>query len=124
MTAQDFIIKRLNSIVSLFSDIKFRYEVRSGTNHIIEVTPLSIYNDNKDYLKAEADFESEFEYLFPDDQILFVSEDSLTQIKSVQFEFGFNKLGYNMSIIESTQLVDGHSFTESLAFDYYFALAA
>jgi len=124
MTAQDFILKRLNRIVSLFSDIRFRYEVRSVNNHIIEVTPLSIYNDNEDYLKAEADFENEFEYLFPDDQILFVSEDSLTQIRNVQFEFCNNILGYKIGIIETTQLVNEQSYTESMSPDNYFALAA
>ena len=124
MTAKDFIIDRLNNLSTIFTDIKFRYEIRNEYNHIIEVTPFHQYQENKDYLKAEADFENEFESSFPEDQIIFVSEDSLTQVKNVQYVFTNNMLGYDFGIIEPAQLVDVYSFSEAISMDNYYALAA
>ena len=87
ITAKEFLIDNLNWLSELFPEIHIRYEIRSNINsHIVEVIPVSVFNNNEDYLKAEISIEKQFERLFPDADIVFISEDSLTKIKNAGYE--------------------------------------
>lgn len=89
MTTTDFIYNRLKSISLNFPDICIRYDYQSDRKrHLIEVSPSFVFHNDIDYMKAESDLESEFESLFPLDEIVFISSDSLISIRKVLFEFG------------------------------------
>jgi hypothetical protein len=93
MKSREFIEKNLQSLASKFDEAKIRYEYREDTHsHIIEVVPLNFYENNESYMEEEARIEDEFEELFPTENIVFISEESLTEIKKPDFELGYDDL--------------------------------
>lgn len=89
MNAQTFIESKLNYLFSKYADIQIRYEFRANTqSHIIEIIPLSFFKTNIDYLNDEAQFEKEFETLYPQENIVFISVGSLVEIKNPILELG------------------------------------
>ena len=86
MNSKNYIEKRLNEISNIFPELIFRYQFNENTNnHIIEVKPLESYQTNAKYISYEADLKFDFEKEFFPETILFVSEDSLTQITNPEF---------------------------------------
>ena len=129
MKAQDFIIKKLNELAVNFDGIRIRYEFRKNTlTHIIEVLPLDLYENDLGYLAEEDRIEDEFESLFPEDNIVFISEGSLTEIVEPYFEVGYNKIiidyvpsETDKEILESWELI---STLNCYAGELEYALAA
>lgn len=84
-----YIQDKLHDLFVQINGVKLRYEYREiSDTHIIEVLPSEVYNQNEDYLAFETSFENEFQLLFPDQNIMFVSEDSLTEIKKPDIKLG------------------------------------
>lgn len=111
-SAKDFLIENLNRISVLFPEINIRYEYRSNTNsHIIEVIPLSVFKNNDNYIMAEINLEESFEEQFPNEDLVFISEDSLTTINNAEFAFGNNLMSFDVSLMESN-IITG-SFDET-----------
>ena len=123
MTAKDFIKNRLTKLWNRFPTVQFQYEFKTHTlTHVIEVIPLSIFEKNEGYMMLESDFEFEFEQLFPLEQILFVSEGSLTEIKNADFQLGPKKLNFKNEVANIISTFDG--FEKAIDNSYNFALAA
>jgi hypothetical protein len=81
MKPQEFIFKKLRDLVNKFPQITFRYQFdEMEQTHIVEVTPLSVYEDDLDYKIAEGDLTYEFDRAFSPETIMFVSKNSLTGI--------------------------------------------
>ncbi len=100
MTSKEFIIERLNNFAEEYNGIRIRYEFRESTHsHIIEICPSEIFESHKQYMVAEAEMESEFEYLFPEDEIYFITSGSLLEIRQVTYTRGHN----TTSLISGTQ---------------------
>ena len=82
MTAENFIKEKLKKLIEKFPDISIRYEKNKNTgSHLIEILPLHFFNSNVDYMKEEWDIGEEFENNYPEEDILFISEESLVEIK-------------------------------------------
>ncbi len=127
MKAKEYIINKLTELSTLFTDIRIRYEFRINTNsHLIEVTPLCFYESNQDYLIAESNIEDEFESLFPSENVVFISENSLTEIKEAELEFGIiDEITFNNYNINIEFEVKGYSgIVESIKSNEKYALAA
>jgi len=91
MNTKDFIKKKIEEIVPKYSGIEIKYEQNQNTyTHTLEILPLSIFEDNSAYAEDELDFETEFETLFPEEKILFVSEGSLNRVNSPEFSIKNN----------------------------------
>ena len=89
MKSKKFIKEKLELLFAQFNDIKIRYEYTANTySHLIEVTPLDFFEENERYMTLEAKLEEEFESLFPRENIVFISEGSLSEIRSAEFELG------------------------------------
>lgn len=115
MNSKEFLIERLKEMSSKFEDVKIRYEYRTNTySHIIEVIPLAIFDSNEQYMLAEANLENEFESLFPQEDIVFVSEDSLTEIKNPDLLLGNESITFEVSEVSQSFVVNG--FTEEVDF--------
>lgn len=85
MTSKAFIDKNLNAISELFPQVQLRYEYKIHTRtHVIEVIPISFFEGNEEYMNIESEFECEFERMFPKEGILFISENSLTEISAIK----------------------------------------
>lgn len=101
MTAQEFIIEKLNQLAQNFEGIRIRYEFRESKNsHIIEICPVEIFERNTQYMLSEAELESEFESRFPCDEIYFITNGSLIDINKVTFTRGY----YTISILSGSRL--------------------
>ncbi|MFN3753130.1 hypothetical protein [Flavobacterium sp.] len=81
-----FLEQKLKELFLQFPKSNIRYEFRSNRNsHLVEITPLSFYVNEK-YKIAETKIEDEFENLYPNENILFISENSLNKISNANFE--------------------------------------
>lgn len=125
MNSKEFLIERLKEMSSKFEDVKIRYEYRANTySHIIEVIPLVFFDGDEQYMLAESNLEDEFESLFPQENIVFVSEDSLTEIKNPDLLLGYELITFEAAEVAPGFVVNG--FTEEV--DYWgcenYALAA
>lgn len=89
MTAKSFIIGKLRQWSDRFGKERFSYGYRSVSNtHVIEVLPLVFFQKNKEYLDEEYLLETDFYEKFPEEEILFVSSDSLIQLDCPEQTFG------------------------------------
>ena len=93
--AKEFLRKKLEKISLEIEDVEIAYEYRVTTQtHIIEIKPNSVFEHSKEYIDKEIDLENEFSDQFPGEELLFISEDSLTEIESPEFvlkpKFKFN----------------------------------
>ncbi len=87
MTSFQFLEQKLRKLFGQFPKASIRYELRKDRmSHIVEVTPLKFYNDDE-YILAEIEIEDEFELLFPTENIIFISEDSLNKVTNPILEW-------------------------------------
>lgn len=123
MKASEFIISRLEEIANIIEDIQIRYEYRESTqSHLIEILPLNIFENNEMYMEEEYRLEHNFSEQFPKENIVFISEGSLTEIKVAQMEFG--RIRYNNDFSVTEFEIDGfNNLIESYG-NYSLALAA
>jgi hypothetical protein len=88
MNSKEFLSGRLSEIFNIVKSINIRYEFREADDtHLIEITPVSEFNDNDEYLEMERDLLFDFNDLFFPSTILFISEDSLNKVTSPDFSF-------------------------------------
>lgn len=93
MKSVDFLINSLETLHIKFSSCSIRYEFNTNTNiHLVEVTPIEFYND-LEYMNEELEIEDSFASLFPNEEIVFISEDSLNKISNPIFELFSEKEG-------------------------------
>lgn len=123
MNSQEFIIDKLRNLSYKYSDLKIRYEFRANTlSHIIEILPVTFFKTKLEFIVDEVELEKEFEQAYPIENIVFVSENSLTEIRRVDLELGydgkiyiysdslpeFEVVGYS-DVIETTMLQNNYA---------------
>lgn len=97
MNPKDFIKARLNELRNIFPQLSFKYKFNPNTlTHIVDVRPLDCFKENPAYIKYEADFGYEFDNIYYPETILFVSEDSLTQISNPEFVFNADQFSEDL----------------------------
>lgn len=123
MKSKEFIEDKLNELYAKFSDIKIRYEYRANTySHLIEVIPLCFFEENEDYIILETQIEDEFETLFPNENIVFISEGSLSEIVNPDFKLGYDSIKFDIEVFKVDFIVEG--FNENVQYSNNYALAA
>ncbi len=86
MRAQDFIIGRLQSLIDNFPQMRVRYEFDGFTSsHFIEVLPSSEFKENHKYSKYETNLIIDFIAEFPNEDIVFITENDLIEINNPLF---------------------------------------
>ena len=61
MKPSEFINKKIKYLKFKFKDIEIKYQYKITTNtHVIHISPLSLYENNIEYLFEEEDIENEF----------------------------------------------------------------
>ena len=109
MKAKKFLEKKLKELASKFEEVKIRYEYRANTqSHIIEIIPLVFFQENEIYLIEEANIESEFEARYPMENIIFISEGSLTEINNADIELGYNIITFDYNNFSIEFEVNGY----------------
>jgi hypothetical protein len=91
MTPIEFVKDKMRLIYTQFPNVKLRYENRDYINlHLVEVLPFETF-DSFELVKLEILIQEEFEKLFGyDEELLFISEGSLNEIRKPIFELGYN----------------------------------
>lgn len=98
---KEFLREKLNVIFLSLEGVELAYEYRISTNtHIVEVKPLEKFN-SEEYVNMEIALEEAFKERFPYENLLFVSEDSLTKIKTPEFNYSVK---LNLNIMELSEL--------------------
>lgn len=125
MKSKEFIEQKINQVFSQFSDIKIQYEYRANTySHLIEVTPLVFFKENERYITLETAIEDEFESLFPNENIVFISEGSLSEINSPDIKLGYGSITFENEVVNIDFIVDGFSEDVDCQCSNNYALAA
>ena len=125
MNPKNFIKTRLNEIRNIFPELSFKYKFNPNTStHIVDVRPLDCFKENPDYIKYEADFGFEFNNLFYPETVLFVSEDSLTQISNPEFVFNANQFSEDLQVLILPLEVNSKWVQTHYEFEAEYALAA
>lgn len=81
MNSRDLMKDELQLLYSLIEGIEIRYEFKKSiSTHFIEVKPLDLFDSNKLYIEMEIELEDKFSKLFPNEDLVFISQDSLSKI--------------------------------------------
>jgi hypothetical protein len=81
MHSVDLIIKELNYISNTIEGVEIRYEFdKHNLIHLVEIKPLDLFENNTSYLDKEIELEDRFFELFPKENLVFISEGSLSKI--------------------------------------------
>jgi len=115
----------LQLLFSLIEGIEIRYEFKKSiSTHFIEVKPLDLFNSNRLYIEKEIKLEDKFSKLFPNEDLVFISQDSLSKIDNPDLILPF-KINYkqeNKSINFDVDLIIG--FEMEVYGENNYALAA
>lgn len=125
MKSIEFLESKLNDLYKKFSDIKIRYEYRANTvSHLIEVIPLSFFEGNEEYMACEFSIEEEFENRFPNENIVFISEDSLSEITTPNLKIGYDTIKFTNEVTNFDIIIKGFCDNIDSNYSNNYALAA
>lgn len=80
-----FIIKEIQKLSEKFPHVSFKYGFdKLGAQHLIEVEPETAYK-TEEYMDAEFDIVDQFICKFPEDEILFISNNKYIKIEKVVY---------------------------------------
>ncbi|QEE49595.1 hypothetical protein FUA48_08375 [Flavobacterium alkalisoli] len=101
MESIEFLKKQLNNIYESlpYLEIKYEYKLKINT-HIIEVKPIHCYEKDSQYIRQQIVLEELFENMFPDEEILFMSENILIGIDNPILELGTSKVLGKVPVLE------------------------
>ncbi len=81
MNSKQYIYNKLKELHSQFPSLAIKYKHDSYTQmHIVDIMPLSEYENNKDFMRFETEIGYEFDNMFFPESVMFISYNSLTQI--------------------------------------------
>lgn len=126
MNSQEFIIDKLRNLSYKYSDLKIRYEFRANTlSHIVEILPVTFFETKLEFIVDEVELEKEFEQAYPLENIVFVSENSLTEIRRVDLELGYDgKIYIYSDSLPEFEVVGYSDVIETTMLQNTYALAA
>ena len=93
--SRDFLVGKLKELFNSFDGIKIRYEFDGQMDiHLVEVLPLATFENDNVFVLQEIQIQDEFEALFGEnEEVLFISSDSLNKIEHSEFSLGYNEMG-------------------------------
>jgi len=87
MKPKEYVITKIHEMIALFPAIKVRYEFNGFTqSHLIEVLPAETHTQNHEYMSFAMDIFFEFNRLFPDESVVYIGDNSLTEIENCELE--------------------------------------
>ncbi len=89
MESIEFLKSKLIELSKTLSYLEIKYEYRSYIHtHIVEVNPVDCFNKDKDYIDYQISLEDDFENLYPNEEILFVTSNELITVDNPIIELG------------------------------------
>lgn len=92
MKSTNFLSLKLHTLLSMFKDLSLRYELKAGQmTHLIEVSPETLLDDDN-FINSRISLRDEFEHYFPNEELVFISSNSLVKIKNPRDLFPEKKI--------------------------------
>ncbi|MBJ2174057.1 hypothetical protein JBL43_07405 [Aureibaculum sp. A20] len=89
MESIDFLKEKLELLHDICPYLEIKYEYRSYINtHIIEVKPIHCFEKDIEYVNGQILLEDDFEESFPDEEILFITDNELISVENPILELG------------------------------------
>ncbi|MGH1387517.1 hypothetical protein [Kordia sp.] len=87
MESIKYLKEKLQELHNNCNYVGIKYEYKSVINtHVIDIQPKIIFENDENYVLSQISLEDEFEELFPEEEILFISKDNLISINESIFE--------------------------------------
>lgn len=105
MTSIKFIEDYISKLVVRFPEVKCLYEYgESDDSHIVKVEPIEVFKNNEEYAIFENEMYLIFSQKYPQDSLLFITNDSLVDVKNPIYE----KTGrtYLLNILKNYTLIN------------------
>jgi hypothetical protein len=88
MKSKEFLKDRLFQIYLVLKNINIKYQYLNESKiHLVEITPMSEFVHNKEYISMEKELVADFKRNFSSSKLVFVSENSLIRVKSAEFSY-------------------------------------
>lgn len=88
MNSKQYIYNKLKELHSQFPSLAIKYKHDSYTQmHIVDIMPLSEYENNKEFMRFETEIGYEFDNMFFPESVMFISSNSLTQITNPELQY-------------------------------------
>lgn len=115
MKSIEYLKNKLSTLFSEISGIKIRYEFKVSTNtHIIEVLPVTFFDSNEEYIKQELQIEEDFENRFPEEDILFISKGSLSEIQRPNYTWGYEDFEFDLNNVSNDSNFEFEGFSDKI----------
>lgn len=102
MKSIEYLKDKLRGLHDSCSYLEIKYEYRNYINtHIIEVKPSYCFEDDKQYAIGQISLENEFEELFPDEEILFITENELISVEEPILKIGIASSDCSYELVSS-----------------------
>lgn len=127
MKSVDLVKKELRNISNNIEGIQIRYEFdEMNLIHLVEIKPLDLFENNSDYLNKEIELEDLFFNSFPKENLVFISEDSLSKIEKPDLVLPL-KIKYENEItplVSFSEILEMFDLNSNIAGNNNYALAA
>lgn len=91
--SQEFLLTRLSELYNELPYLEIQYEYRSNINtHIIFVLPNHCFEKDADYVRMQITLEDNFEELFPNEEIVFISDNDLFSVERPILSLGVSNI--------------------------------
>lgn len=88
MKSKEFLKDRLFQIYLVLKNINIKYQYLNESKiHLVEITPMSEFVHNKEYISMEKELVADFKRNFSSAKLVFVSENSLMRVKAAEFSY-------------------------------------
>jgi len=104
MKSIDYIKKELTILYNSNSSIEIRYEYNFLSNmHMIEIKPQELF-ESSEFMQIEENFETSFIELFPGEELLFISSESISKIENSILELQGKVLQHDFLQIDDIKI--------------------
>ena len=119
MESINFLTEKLHGIFNLHSYLEIKYEYRRYIQtHIIEVKPVHCFESDKQYIDQQINLEELFEELFPEEEILFITENNLIKVEEPILKLGVSELMVTADLIGNPTFTFSACTVPSAEYEY------
>ena len=105
MSSKQYIIKKIDEIVSGFKNVQVFYQYDNDeSTHYIKIIPAGIYNSDKEYIDYENKFILDFISKFPNEEIVFLTENDIIDIEPEKIIYHKTGIHYKNNLTTLSKL--------------------
>ena len=114
MNSIDFLKEKLTTLHNAHPYLEIKYEYVNYINtHIVEVKPIHCFESDKLYISQQIKLEDMFEEIYPNEEIVFITENILIQIENPLLKLGISDISVDENITEFFKCQPIYEFLDS-----------